>query len=127
MTLTLLALFMAPICLLMVLAPKQMHRILKEWAASPAMLFLSSLFIFLFALLIVISTGFNLKFWEDGWDAQIVLSWVAVLSYVKGLAHFFPKVASWKIKTLTEARLPAMGFVGLLFCLGLVYLETQVF
>ena len=127
MTLILLVLFMAPICLSMVLAPKQIERTIKDWSNSPASLFFSSLFLFLFALIIVLSTGFNLKFWESGWTSQIVLSWVALLTYIKGLAHFFPKVVNWKVKVLSEARLPMFGFVGLLICLGLVYLETQVF
>lgn len=137
MTLQLLALFMLPVCLMMVLAPARMMKILKEWFASPALQFMSSLFLFFFALIIVISTGFDLKFVEnlrniDGgigwnWNSQIILSWIAVLMGVKGIAHLFPSVIAWKMKFVTEARIPMFGFLALLFFMGMVYLETQVF
>ena len=135
MTLQLLALFMLPVCLLMVLAPARMMKILKEWGASPALQFMSSLFIFLLALLIVISTGFDLTFWGTGmggafvweWSSQVILSWIAVLMILKGIAHFFPKAVAWKMKLITEARIPMFGFLALLFFMGMVYLETQVF
>ena len=128
MTLQLLALFMLPVCLLMVLAPARMLKILKEWGSSPALQFMSSLFIFLFALLIVISTGFDLNFWNDWtFNSQIILSWIAVLMILKGIAHLFPKVIAWHMKLITEARIPMFGFLALLFYMGMVYLETQVF
>lgn len=128
MTLQLLALFMLPVCLLMVLAPARMMKILKEWFASPALQFMSSLFLFFFALIVVISTGFDLNFWTD-WtlNSQIVLSWMAVLMVLKGIAHLFPKVIAWHMKLITEARIPMFGFLALLFYMGMVYLETQVF
>lgn len=128
MTLQLLALFMLPVCLLMVLAPARMMKILKEWFASPALQFMSSLFLFFFALIVVISTGFDLNFWSD-WtlNSQIVLSWMAVLMVLKGIAHLFPRVIAWHVKFITEARIPMFGFLALLFYMGMVYLETQVF
>ncbi|QQR55376.1 hypothetical protein IPG41_02365 [Candidatus Peregrinibacteria bacterium] len=133
MTLSLLALFMLPICLALVLSPKNMHKVIKDWANSPALLFFSSLFLFLFALIIVISTGFNLRFWPQSgtadwaWNSQVILSWIAVLMGIKGLAAFFPKLVKWRMHFVTEELLPLFGFMGLLFWLGMVYLETQVF
>lgn len=135
MTLQLLALFVLPMCLMMVLAPARMMKILKEWFASPALQFMSSLFLFFFALIIVISTGFDLKFWGTGmgdnflwnWNSQIVLSWLVVLMILKGIAHLFPRVIAWHAKFITEARLPMFGFLAILFYMGMVYLETQVF
>ncbi len=136
MTLQLLALFVLPMCLMMVLSPARMMKILKEWFASPALQFMSSLFLFFFALIVVISTGFDLKFWSVGemfpsvswnWNSQIVLSWLAVLMILKGIAHLFPRVIAWHAKFITEARLPMFGFLAILFYMGMVYLETQVF
>ncbi len=127
MTLTLLSIFMLPICLALVLSPKRMHAVVKDWAGSPGIQFLSSVFLLFFALILVISTGFNLKFWEGSWNSQIIISWLAVLTAIKGAAQFFPQVVEWRSRTMTEARMPMFGFLGLLLCLGFVYLETQVF
>lgn len=133
MSLILLALFLAPTCLLMVLSPKQSQKILKEWAASSVLQFMTSLFLLFFAMILVLSTGFTLNFWNSGstggwhFNSQIILSWVAVLTALKAIACLFPRLSAWKLRFLTETRLPMFGFLGLLLCLGMVYLETQVF
>lgn len=112
-----------------------MEKIIKDWAGSPGLQFLSSMFLLFFALILVISTGFSLKFWGTGtadsfvwnWNNQVIVSWITTLMVVKAISHFFPKVVAWKARFVTEARIPMFGFLGLLFSLGMVYLDTQVF
>lgn len=136
MTLSLLAIFMIPFCLALVLAPKRMHSIVKDWAGSPGQQFLSSMILVFFSMLIVLSNGFELRFWEVGemrgdflwnFNTQVLLSWISLLMFAKSVCQLFPKAVAFKARLATEARLPIFGFVGLLFFLGMIYLETQVF
>lgn len=121
MTLTLLAILMLPISFKMVLDPQGTRRVLKQWSDSEGMQFFSSITILVVALLIFttseVSFGLN---WES------LLTWLGVLTGIKGVATLIPNLNKWKMKVLTEERLPIAGFAAMLMSLALVYIDTQV-
>lgn len=121
MTLTLLALLMLPLEMKMVLDPSGTRRVLKDWSNSEGLQFFSSVMLLMLAVLILTTSEIRFK-----WDWESVLTWLAVLIAVKGLATLIPSCNQWKVKMLTEERLPAAGFVAMLLSLGMIYLDTQV-
>lgn len=121
MTLTLLALLMLPLEMKMVLDPSGTRRVLKDWSNSEGLQFFSSVMLLMLAVLILTTSEIRFK-----WDWESVLTWLAVLTAVKGLATLIPSCNQWKVKMLTEERLPAAGFVAMLLSLGMIYLDTQV-
>ena len=122
MTLSLLAILMLPIAFKMVLDPQGTRRVLKQWSDSEGMQFFSSIVIMMLALLILSTSEVN--FLNDGW--AVTLSWLAVVTGIKGVVTLIPSVNKWKMKLLTEERLPIAGFASMLFALALVYIDTQV-
>ncbi len=121
MSLTLLALFVLPICLKMVLNPSSMAKTLKEWGNSSGLQFLSAVGPMMLALLIF-STS-TVKF---AWSWDSVLSWLGALIALKGLSHLSPSLVAWKVRWAKEDRLPMFGFFGLLLALAMVYIDTQL-
>ena len=121
MTLSLLAILMLPISFKMVLDPSGTRRVLKQWSDSEGMQFFSSIVILLLTLLIF--TTSELSFGLD-WDS--LLTWLGVLTGIKGVVTLMPRVNKWKMKVLTEERLPIAGFASMLLALALVYIDTQV-
>lgn len=121
MSLTLLALFMLPLLLKVVLDPSNSAKFLKEWGASRGMQWMGSLLALMMALLI-----FSTSTPHFAWSWDSVLSWMGVLIALKGIAHLFPSVVAWKLRWVTEDRLPMFGFLGLLLLLAMVYIDTQL-
>ncbi len=121
MTLTLLAILILPIAFKMVLDPQGMTRILKEWDNSIGLQFFSGIVTMMLALLILTTSSVSF-----GWNWESVLSWIAVLTGIKGVLCFMPSVTKFKVKMLTETRMPIVGFVMMLLALAMVYIDTQV-
>lgn len=121
MTLTLLALFMVPILFKMVLDPGGMHRVLSEWEDSRALQFISALVPILMAMLIWSTAGFNFA-----WKLDALLSWIALIIFLKGVVHLFPGIVRWHMSFINEQRIPVFGFLGLVVALILVYIDVQV-
>lgn len=121
MSLSLLALFALPIHLKLVLDPSGTYRMLKEWSKSPALQFLSAVGPLMLALLIFSTTQVSFA-----WSWNSLLSWLAVAITLKGISHLIPSLVEWKMRFITEDRLPIFGFIGLLFLLALVYIDTQL-
>ncbi|OGJ43714.1 hypothetical protein A3J23_01145 [Candidatus Peregrinibacteria bacterium RIFCSPLOWO2_02_FULL_48_14] len=121
MSLTLLALFMVPVLFKMVLDPGGMHRVLKEWEDSRAIQFGSALVPMLMAMLIWSTFGFTFA-----WKLEALLSWIALIIFVKGVSHLFPGIVHWKMSFINEQRIPVFGFLGLVVALILVYIDVQV-
>ena len=121
MTLTLLALFMVPVLFKMVLDPVGMHRVLKEWEDSRALQFVRALGPMLMALLIWSSAGFVFA-----WKLESLLSWIALIIFLKGIAHLFPGIVRLHMSIINEQRIPVFGFFGLVLALILVYIDVQV-
>ncbi len=121
MSLTLLALIMLPLLVKMVMDPKNVARALKEWGDSPMFQMAGSGALLFLALFILLTNPFSLEFnWES------LISWIGVLTAVKGVAHLVPPIVHWKVRLLTEKRIPMFGFLGLLINMGMVYIDTQV-
>lgn len=121
MTLTLLALLMLPLAFKMVLDPTGMRRVLKDWTDSEGLQFFSSIVLMTIALLILTTSPVSFE-----WSWESLLSWLGVLSGAKGVLTLSSKLNKWKMRFLTEDRLPIFGFVSMLFALTLVYIDTQV-
>ncbi|MFA6024303.1 MAG: hypothetical protein WC777_03760 [Candidatus Gracilibacteria bacterium] len=121
MTLTLLALLMLPLEFKMVLDPKGTRRILKDFADSEGLQFFTSILLLVLALLMLTTSSVSFK-----WEWESLLSWLAVLTAVKGAATLIPSLNKWKVKLLTEERLPIAGFISMLLTLALIYIDTQV-
>ncbi len=121
MTLTLLALFMLPVLFKMVLDPSGMYRVLKDWSNSAALQFVSAIAPMMMAMLILTTSPRSF-----GWDWESLLSWIAVIIAIGGISHLSPSVVKWKMRFVSEERLPIFGFLGLIFALGLVYVDTQL-
>ncbi|MFA4815055.1 MAG: hypothetical protein WC924_00465 [Candidatus Gracilibacteria bacterium] len=121
MTLTLFALFLLPLEFKLVLDPKGMRRVLKNWSDSEGLQFFSSIVLLTLALLIFTTSDVRFK-----WDWESALSWIAVITALKGIAILVPGISKWKVKLLAENRLPIFGFIGMLFTLGMIYIDTQV-
>lgn len=121
MSLTLLALFALPVSLKLVLDPSGAYQMLKEWSKSPALQFVSAVGPMVLALLIFSTTQVSLA-----WSWNSLLSWLGVAITLKGMSHLIPSLVEWKMRFITEERLPVIGFIGLLFLLGLVYVDTQL-
>lgn len=121
MTLTLYALFVLPFAFKMVLDPKGMRRVLKEWGDSNGMQFFSAVTILLFALLIFTTTELSFE-----WEWESLLSWLGVITVLKGVGMLVPSLNEWKVKVFTDERMPMAGFAAMLFALALIYIDTQV-
>lgn len=121
MTLTLLALLMLPLAFKMVLDPTGMRRVLKDWSDSEGLQFFSSIVLMTVALLILTTSPVSFE-----WNWESLLSWLALLTGIKGVFTLSSKLNKWKMHFLTEDRLPIFGFVTMLFALALVYVDTQV-
>lgn len=121
MTLTLLALFMIPLLLKTVIDPGGTYKILKDWSNSPTLQFGATVASMMMALLI-----FTTSTPHFAWTWDSLLTWIAVVSAIKGIAQLFPSLVKWNLKFLKEERMPMLGFVGLLFALGLIYVNTQL-
>lgn len=121
MTLTLFAIFILPIAFKMVLDPSGTRRVLKDWNDSVGMQFFSGISTMLLALLILTTSQVSF-----GWDWESLLSWLAVITGIKGVACLVPGLTKWKVGLLTEERLPIAGFAAMLLALAMVYIDTQV-
>ena len=121
MSLTLLALFMVPVLFKMVLDPVGMHKVLKEWENSRSMQFVSAVVPLLLALLIWSTTGFNFA-----WKLEALISWLALIIFLKGIVHLFPGLVRLHMKIINEQRIPVFGFLGLVLALIFVYIDVQV-
>ncbi|MFA5792662.1 MAG: hypothetical protein WC897_02195 [Candidatus Gracilibacteria bacterium] len=121
MTLTLLALFLLPLSLKMVLDPEGMRDIIEDWADSRGLQFIGTVVLFGLSMLILLTSGSGLEFkWES------LITWIGVLIAVKGIACMFPQVAKLRERLLTESRIPIFGFIGLLMVLAFVYIDVQL-
>jgi hypothetical protein len=98
-----------------------MLRVLKDWDNSAGLQFFSAITILLLAVLMFLSSSGSFE-----WRWESLMTWLAALMAIKGVATLFPKVNRWKVKMLTEARMPIAGFAALVFALALVYIDTQV-
>ena len=121
MTLTLLAMLMLPLAFKMVLDPAGTRRVLKDWTNSEGLQFFSSIVLMTIALLILTTSAVSFE-----WNWESLLSWLALLTGIKGVLTLSSKINKWKMHLLTEERLPIAGFVAMLFALALVYIDTQV-
>lgn len=121
MTLTLLALFMLPVLFKMVLDPSGMYRVLKDWSNSAALQFMSCVGPMVLAMLILTTSDRHF-----GWNWKSLLSWIAIIIAIKGISHLSPSLVKWKMRFVSEQRLPIFGFLGLIVALGLVYVDTQL-
>lgn len=121
MTLTLLAILIAPLCLKVVLDPKNTRKVLDEYADSPALQFFMSFGTMFLGVFILLTNPFSF-----GWKWESVICWIGALTFVKGVAQLIPGLVKWKLRLLTVDRLPIFGFLGLLFALGMVYIEVQL-
>jgi len=121
MSLTLLAILILPIAFKLVLDPQGMTRVLKEWDNSMGMQFFSGIVTMMLALLILTTSSVSF-----GWNWESALSWIAVLTGIKGVLCFMPKVTKFKVRMLTETRMPIDGFAMMLLALAMVYIDTQV-
>lgn len=121
MTLTLLALLILPLAFKMVLDPSGMRRVLKDWSDSEGLQFFSSIVLMMLALLILTTSPVSFK-----WDWESLLSWLGLLTGIKGVFTLSSRVNKWKMRFLTEERLPIFGFISMLLALALVYVDTQV-
>ncbi len=121
MTLSILAIFLAPFYLKVVLDPKSSHRTLKSLSKSSEMQTGFSFFLLLLALMILSQTGLEFSFeWES------LLAWLGLITFAKGAILLIPGFLDKKMKMISEAQMPILGFIGLLFVLGLVYVDTQL-
>lgn len=121
MTLTLLAIFLAPLYLKIVLDPKGSHKAYKAIAKSTELQMTFSLVLLLLALMIFSQTGLELSFtWES------LLAWLGLITFVKAVAILVPGLLEKKMKMISESKMPILGFVGLLMVLALVYVDTQL-
>lgn len=121
MTLTLLAILIAPLCLKVVLDPKGTRKVLEEYGDSPALQFFMSFGTMFLGMFILLTNPFSF-----GWKWESVICWIGALTFVKGICQLIPSLVKWKLSWLTEKRLPIFGFLGLLFALGMVYIEVQL-
>ncbi|MBT4384397.1 hypothetical protein HOD30_01470 [Candidatus Peregrinibacteria bacterium] len=122
MSLTLLALFLAPLYLYLVLNPKEAHKAFKNIVSDSGLRVTFSMFYLLLALAILSETGLNLA-----WSWDHLLPWLGVIIAVKGsVMLLFPNLVQKKLKHFSAEQFPVFGFLGLLIALGLVYLDTQV-
>lgn len=121
MTLTLLALFLIPVLLKMVLDPEGMHKILKQWSGNEALQFASTLVPFLLVLMIFTTSKTSFKL-----DWESLLSWIGVLIFLRAVINLFPSTVRWQMKIATVERIPIFGFLGLLVALGFIYVDTQL-
>ncbi len=123
MTLTLLALMIAPFGLKTVLDPNGMHRHIQNASRDPSLPLAFAAFNFLLAAFILSETGFDFRFVAE---SQAILTWIALLIAIKGMLilipGYLPKIAS----IVKESMVPYMGTLALLVCLGLIYLDTRV-
>lgn len=121
MTLTLLALLMLPLDIKMVLDPSGTRRVIKDWGNSVGLQFFSSMVLLMLAVLIFTTSELSFKL-----DWESLLTWLAVLTAVKGAITLIPSCNKWKVKILTEERMPAFGFGAMLFSLAILYIDLQV-
>jgi uncharacterized membrane protein len=121
MTLTLLALLLMPIYLKMVLDPKRTHKLFKKLISDSNVQFMMSFWLLLLAALVLSTTGLNFTMeWAS------LLAWLGLLIGIKGVFYLIPGLLEKKLKWLKLEHVPFFGFIGLVFALALVYVDTQM-
>lgn len=121
MTLSLLGLFLLPFYLKMVIDPKGTHKYYKDLRRNEGLQLVFAFLLLLLALMIFSQTGFN---FEISWDA--LLTWIGAIVALKGVAFLMPNMVKERMKRVEEKHLPVLGFLGLVFVLFLVYVDTQL-
>lgn len=121
MTLTLLALFLIPFYLKMVLAPKHSYKFFKDLYTNHTNQMGLALGIMFLSLLILSSTGLNFA-----WELESLLAWIGLITGIKGIIILIPGVLKARLKLFKPEFIPALGFLGLIFALALVYIDTQI-
>lgn len=122
MTLSLLAFFLAPLYLKITMDPQDSHRLLKELSKNSAMQVAYSMFMLLLALIIFSNTGLHFS-----WEWESLLAWIGLVVFLKGVfVVLVPSLLQKKVAMLQSKHLPMFGFIGLLFVLALVYVDTQL-
>ncbi len=121
MSLTLLAILLTPLCLKMVLDPQGSRKMLEDYGNSPALQFFVAFEMMFLGLFMLITNPFSF-----GWAWESVICWMGALSFLKGIAQLIPSLVNWQKKWLTVGMLPIFGFLGLLFNLGMVYVDVQI-
>jgi len=121
MTLTLLALFLIPFCLSGVLNPKGSHAIMRKVIADETLSYIFAFLLLLLVLMIFSETGFDFS-----WSWNSVLPIIGALTALKAVFLFFPSFLKKKLKWIEVKHMPICGFVGLIFALALVYIDTQL-
>lgn len=121
MSLTLLALLLAPFYLKVVLDPAGTEKFIKSLNSDHSLRWVFAFFYFLLATFILSTTGFVFEF---TWGS--LLAWIGLLVYLKGLVFLLPNVYEKIVKFYGTKNLAVWGFIGLLFALALVYIDTQV-
>lgn len=124
MSLTLLALSLTPLYLWIVLSPQAAHKGMKEVFASHGLRLAFSWSYLILALLILSATGLS-SFNFESWDS--LLPWIGLLIGLKGaFILLFPTFYGNVLKKLKHETYPILGFIGLLFALFMVYVDTQL-
>lgn len=122
MTLTLLALFLTPLYLMLVLDTDGAYKHFKNTAKDKTLQILHGAGMILLALLIFADHGFTFAFeWEN------LINWLGLIIYLKAVMFLlwegtFKFWANW----FTKKTIPAYGFFGLLVSLALIYIDTNV-
>jgi hypothetical protein len=122
MSLTLLAILLAPLYLKLAIDPSGYMKLIKETGKSQAVSTAYGLILGMLALMIFMTTGLEFGFtWEH------LLTWLGALIFIKGaILILFPQVLTKSSKWLKEETLPMFAFLGLLMLFALVYVDTQV-
>ncbi len=121
MTLSLLALFILPLYLKLVLDPKGSHEHFKNMRKDETVQMHTAAGMLLLALLI-----FSTSTPHFAWSWDSILTWMAILLVVKAVLFLMPGYLNWLLKPFNEKTLPIYGFVGLLAGFFFVFVDTQM-
>ena len=121
MTLTLLALLLIPLYLKMVLDPKVYYKFAKAAAKDEFASVMLSIWMLTLSAIVLSTTGLNFS-----WAWESLLAWLGLLIGIKGVFFMIPDLLKRSLKWFNEDSLPVFGFIGLVFALALIYIDTQM-
>ena len=122
MSLSILAILLSIVYLYLVLNPKESHKLFEKLVKQDEIRMLYGMGLLFLSFVILIHTRLNFNWSGDG-----LLTWVGILVALKGaFVIHAPKQLEKKLKLFRAESFPALGTLGLVIMMLLIFLDLKL-